>query len=224
MIFGKGEDNLSAKLKESDVVSISEKYASGASIKDLSIEFDISKSAIRQVLLGATWKDVYRRIFNKREIEPEGPYYPSKLSYDDVLDIADMYSNGDSIGYIAHKFGVSNTTISKILKGKSYKHIPREIFSIGHKKKLTEDQIESMNARYISGDTQAVLSEQYNVSVNAINKHLKSNDFIPYTRLEKKYIPSLLQYYKDGYTYKQIAEMYGVSARLVAEYIKNQRD
>ena len=224
MIFGKGEDNLSAKLREADVVSISEKYAEGASIKDLSTEFGVSKATIKKALLGATWKDVDRRIFNKREIEAEEPYYPSKLYYNDVLDIVNMYSNGDSIGYIAQKFGVSNQTISKILKGQSYKHIPREIFCIGHKKKLTEDQIESIKARYMSGETQTKLAKEHNISVNAISKYIKDNGLIPYTRLEKKYIPSIIQYYKDGYTYKQIAKMYGVSARLIAEYINSQPD
>lgn len=62
--------------------------------------------------------DNYRTRDNKGEKHPK-----SKLSKSDVIEILNLIENGTSQNAIATKFGVSNSTISAIRKGKTWTHL-----------------------------------------------------------------------------------------------------
>jgi len=68
-----GESSHFAKLEESDVLSITERFGSGDSIKELALSFGVVEESIRNILLGKTWPGLSRTTFLPHQVSTR-PY------------------------------------------------------------------------------------------------------------------------------------------------------
>jgi hypothetical protein len=82
--------------------------------------FRVTDSVIREIALGRSWKHVPGGFGGTKS-------FRSKLSDEDVLNIRRRYRLGEIQEAIASDFGISRTSVSMIVNGKSWKHLPMEI-------------------------------------------------------------------------------------------------
>jgi group I intron endonuclease len=89
----KGEKNSSAKLNKNDIQSIHIIYSRGISYKQLSLEFGVCPTQIKNIVSGKAWKHIkpiYMTGF--RRVHVEGEEIPDVLvdpSYDKIMELVD---------------------------------------------------------------------------------------------------------------------------------------
>jgi transcriptional regulator with XRE-family HTH domain len=104
------------KINRGGVATIHDKYAQGASIDELALEFGVSAMTIWSILKGdgyQDWQPKERAVLRSRK-------GARKLTREAVASILDKYVMGASIDELALEFGVSTSTVSSILRGESY--------------------------------------------------------------------------------------------------------
>lgn len=119
-IFG-SKSHLS-KLTEDDIPTIFSMYHDGISINNIARYFNISGSAIQNVIARKNWKESSHSI-ESREVEKNK--YCQKLTDNDIPLILSMCDAGEKYTAIAKHFNVTRHTISLIIKGKIWTHISR---------------------------------------------------------------------------------------------------
>lgn len=119
-----GELAASAKLKESDVLEIRRRMASGESSSRLTLEYGISSAQMSGIRTGRKWKHLLHATC--------GPLAPirngsnkrgSKLTDEDVMLIHKLLSSGAKVVSLTERFGVGESTIYSIRHGRKWKHL-----------------------------------------------------------------------------------------------------
>jgi hypothetical protein len=101
----------------------------------------------------------------------------AKLCEEDILPICELYDWGDTIKDIAEMYGVSANVIGTVVRGKSWRHIPREPRP-GRKRstpcrwapaaKLRPDDVREIRRRYAAGESCGQIAEDYPVDPSSI--------------------------------------------------------
>lgn len=122
----KGENNYNSILSDIKVLEIRKKFSLGQySQKELSNIFKISQSLIRSVLNYDTWKHIPSFMDEiKKNIPNFGKISKSGLTDLQVKEIRYLFSTKqNNITELSKKYGICNSSISKIVKGITWKHI-----------------------------------------------------------------------------------------------------
>lgn len=123
----------------------------------------------------------------------------SKLKESDIDTICQAYSHGDSSKKIAKSFGVLPNVIMCIINGKTWNHVPRQVFARSvrasalkgecqPRSKLNEAKILEIRQLYASGKSAYALAKLYGVTDTVISKIIKKlawkhvPDFIPHCK------------------------------------------
>lgn len=93
------------------------KHHAGMSIADLNREYGLSRWAIKQLLLGRTYRDAGGQIGIFKHTRIAAPKRIPKLTQTQKDEIRAQVANGVSQGYLHRKYGVSRAYISRIVKG-----------------------------------------------------------------------------------------------------------
>lgn len=97
-------------------------YATGKyKIKDLADIFELSVTAIHNILTNKSWKDKKYKTQKNKSVARKNIMSASKLAYGEIKKIIKMYKNGYTQKYIAKNYKVSAATISGIINGKTWK-------------------------------------------------------------------------------------------------------
>lgn len=125
-----GEKHPRAKLTEKLVLEIREKWANGMRIPVLAREYSIGETTLYHIVHGETWRHLpttERRSLLPPTI-PKRPHMVGKsfvkLTDDEVMSIRERWANGAPIKLLAREAGLSYNTISHIVKGKTWPHLP----------------------------------------------------------------------------------------------------
>lgn len=118
----KSENHPRAKMTNKEVLSIRSRYIKGETIdqiwKDYKDRYS-SKETFKRIILGYTYKDV-GNIPNSEQIR----HTNAKLTDVQIKQIRSEYEKGKiSQATLGKKFGVSTTTIARIIKKETYKHV-----------------------------------------------------------------------------------------------------
>lgn len=107
------------------------------------------------------------------------PHHSSKLTAQQVAEIRARHAAGEcGAPTLALEYGVSTTTVTKILQGRKWAFTadadlvearPRLGFR-GGKPQLTEDAVRAIRSRYAQGEHKRALAREYDVSVNTIER------------------------------------------------------
>lgn len=121
-----GEKHKQAKLTEADVSEIIRLIEDGVSGSKISKQFGISKGNVSMIAQGRTWVHLERKKPTSVDRTQRGESRADALLDDtkvrQILRLSGKVLQID----IAKKFGVSPSTIRKIQKNKSWRHIPRD--------------------------------------------------------------------------------------------------
>jgi len=109
-----------------------------------------------------------------REANRHGSRNPnSKLTPEQVAEIRQRYSEGESQGVLAREFGVIQPHVSRIVRGESWTGEPGRTVAlpviepavrINHSRRLSDDQVSEIRRRYASGERQVPLASEFGVS------------------------------------------------------------
>lgn len=118
----RGEAHHSAKLSEADVLAIRARSLSGETMLKLSKEYRVDHATVRRIVTGHTWKHL------PANIAPDGlRRYTTKLTEADVREIRRLYAlGGQTIFQLGERFGVSFSSISRIILRKNWAHVKDE--------------------------------------------------------------------------------------------------
>lgn len=193
----------SAKLKLTDVNEIREKYFSGNySSKILAKEYNITNQNILSIIKNKTWKIEYTDEM-KKKLDNSIKYniehhscnrknsYSLKLNWEIISEIRKAYFNGNiSSKMLAVKYGISSTTVIKIIHNRIWKiEYTEEMYNkikeitknngkiltthCGEESKLSKITWKiafEIREKYFSGNyTQTKLSKEYNLTRSIIN-------------------------------------------------------
>jgi len=138
----------------------------------------------------------------------------SKLTRKEVADIRRAYMEGMSQSEIARDFGVTQTNVGLIVRGKSWQHIDRPYSDDAYHKrvsachfgtrngraKLTERDVINIRHLYTKGATQRDLAEMFGITRTQISATLRGKAWahipLPYTM--KQYRDIAERHYREG--------------------------
>jgi len=120
-----GESHGNVHLTRREVLQIREMHFSGLSISKIANGFGVGRNTIHNIVTGRTWASVGGPTVKRRSREElKGEGNPSaKLTKNAVVQIREKYSAGATAWELAGKFGVTETTIYDIVKGRTWRHI-----------------------------------------------------------------------------------------------------
>lgn len=100
------------------------------------------------------------------------------LVEDDILQIKELIKLGMHLSEIAKKFNVSYSIISKIKRGKSWKHVGEDLSYLKYQNsiRLTEDEVKEIKLLLNSGMKQKEIAKKFGVSASTICV-IKKNKF-----------------------------------------------
>lgn len=127
--FSNGEEHPNSKLHSDEVRTIRRRYAAGGegnTIRELGKEFYITKSTIRAIVYGLSWKhipfDGLDPVIEDRRCGEH--HHSSKLTESDVRTIRARYKKSccyNGGGALAKEFGCSFSTIIRIVNYQTWK-------------------------------------------------------------------------------------------------------
>lgn len=97
----------------------------------------------------------------------------ARLTDEIVLEARRLARNGTPRADIARQFNLASSTVSNIISGRSWSHLPGAMPN--SKSKLTPDTVRAIRKAAADGATWASLSRKYNVSVDAIRQAAQRN-------------------------------------------------
>jgi Mor family transcriptional regulator len=111
-----------AKLTASQVTEARQRVGAGESCEVMAAEFGVQPVVLRKAVYGHTWQEV------PGSLEPPGTPRgerngASKLTEKEVLDILQRVAAGESQGAMARKYGLSRSTVSRIVNGERWAHL-----------------------------------------------------------------------------------------------------
>jgi len=124
----KGEKNPASKLTVFEVLRIRRIYAKrGKNTYELSKQYNVSQILISQIIRGVSWKHV------------GGPLKQStpgkRLTNKEVIEMRELYQKGSNTHELAIKFDRYDSTIERVVFGKTHKNLSGPIALIKRKEK-----------------------------------------------------------------------------------------
>lgn len=113
--YGIGSKHSQAKFTEDQVLEIRRLRASGVSPKELAEAYGVTRVNICELSRGRSWKHLPEKFVPtpRKSLDPKA-----------VQEIRDCRRKGETLRAIGAKFGICNTTVKKLVDGKTYSHIP----------------------------------------------------------------------------------------------------
>jgi len=125
-----GERNHFHKLTKEKVLEIQKLLAGGMMQKDVAKVIGVCKATVQRINKSKTWKyligvngEHHQKSVRNQPVGEKCSY--AKLTDAIVMEIIRLYASGVSDYKISQQFGVSRRGIWGIVKGKTWKHIPR---------------------------------------------------------------------------------------------------
>jgi len=112
------EDKYNTTLSNEDVVNIKKQIMNGDSLADIARRFNQKPDTIGQIKAGRNWKNIYVEGFDKVKADKK---MANKLTMEDAREIRRMKSEGIKTGIVTKKFNISRTTLSNIVRNKTFK-------------------------------------------------------------------------------------------------------
>lgn len=110
-----------AKLNDTLVVKIRERYAAGESSLALALEYGVSKPVILKAVTGISWKHVGGPITHRSHERYWQRKHAARLSEDQVREIRRRYKQGGiSQTSLGKEHGVTNCAIYSIVRGRTW--------------------------------------------------------------------------------------------------------
>jgi hypothetical protein len=111
----------------------------------------------------------------------------SDLTSEDVLNIVEMYKTGISQKSIGKKYNKSQVQIGRILLGKSFTHIQREVFrsltpnrsGVGKPHKMTEENVSQLRSMHKAGISKRKLSKLFGLNSKTVSDIISGNIWKP---------------------------------------------
>lgn len=110
---------MNMKLSATTAQAILDRVAAGEPQKNLAVEFEVSPSAISNLVAGKSWPSL------ARPAKAPPPRHGSKLTVTDIQAILRRLMGGEKPYTVALDYGVSRQAIANIQKGKSWGTVPR---------------------------------------------------------------------------------------------------
>jgi len=107
----KGTRSWNARLIESDILKIREMYSNGIPQKDLAVLFDMNSGTISSIIRGKSWRHI-----PGGKIKPKRP----SLTKEQAEQIRHLAQAGTKRVDLANQFGVTYSTIKRIISGRSH--------------------------------------------------------------------------------------------------------
>lgn len=161
----KGEKHHKAVLtKEKVLLLVEMKRTGNYSQQQLADYFGISKSAVKSILNGNSWREVTGIVKGEFKTEP-------KLTPEKVLEIVRLYNTGKyTHKQLADMFNIDKSSVSRILSGESWSHVTG-IVKKEKKPVLTKEDVLKMVEMYNSGKyTKKELESIFNVSRATVSR------------------------------------------------------
>ncbi len=124
--YPKGITPTNAILDEEKVREIVDFYRAGWLVGDIAHEYGVAPDTIRNIMRGIAWRRVTGGPVGRKRVSTG-----SILAESEITEIHRMASTGMTQSDIAREFGVTQCTISCILRGKTWKHIVRKPINRG---------------------------------------------------------------------------------------------
>lgn len=164
-----------AKLDETTVKLVRERYRAGESFKSLLDDLGVSKGTLSQLLVGKTWKHVPGAITKEERYD-----LTCKLNGAEVEEARNAYANGETQTSIAARYGVSAASIWKIIHGGQADHIgsavPMEDYKALGKSSarahFSDQECIELQEAYRLGKSQRTLAREYGVSQSMVQRAL----------------------------------------------------
>lgn len=120
-----GEANGQAKMTIGEIASIKKRLASGESWIAIAESLGVDRRYVHEIQTGRRWASVQVEGFTpKIPTDQRGSKHPhAKLTESDVLAIRMAVSEGKSIGCLAKNYGITKSTVSRIVNRKGWNHV-----------------------------------------------------------------------------------------------------
>ena len=119
-----GEDNYMAKLNDSSILEIKEKYLKGFTRTQLAKNYNCSRTLISLIIDNKIWKHTIQIIKRKDDINYGENHPGAILNEDKVKQIRSLFKSGMFLQtQLAEMFNVSKYTIFDVVNRRSWKHI-----------------------------------------------------------------------------------------------------
>jgi len=115
----RGENAGNAHLTEDEVRLIAAAQGTQTAV---AARFGVSRTAIKDIWRGATWRHLGLPVRARRTNAP--PFRASALTERIVTEARCRAANGETVGGIARDLGVNVSTLVKAVSGYSWKHLP----------------------------------------------------------------------------------------------------
>ena len=132
------------KITGGDAAIIRCRYAEGGiTHREIAEEYGLARAHVSAIIKGLHWAD------NGGDVCAEDLH--RKLTRDEVIEIREKYANRRvTQRELGRQFGVNPTTISCIVRGKTWKNESGE-YSVDNKGKLTKKEVSEIRKRYACG-------------------------------------------------------------------------
>jgi uncharacterized protein (DUF433 family) len=118
----RGEGAATAKLTRRQVLEIVRRCQAGERYGTVARDFPVGKSQVARIMRGGAWAHVTG--IESGPGRPRGEDFESaKLTRTDVLEIVRRYDAGETQMSIARDFPVSQSAVSKIVRGENWGHV-----------------------------------------------------------------------------------------------------
>ena len=115
----RGEEHSTAKLTDIQVIEIRQKYAEGATFRDLEKEYAVNLSTLHALVTGKTWK----HLPTPNRVPRMKYARQAKVTENEVREIRRLYSEGASLVDLGRQFSLSPSTVHPLVHGKTWKHV-----------------------------------------------------------------------------------------------------
>lgn len=117
LVSHEGENHPASQLTQEDVDEIRERVENGESQYEIADEFGISQPTVSQLVIGLIWGHTLPDEWEWESKPKDGENNPNaKLTEDDVREIRERVSDGETQGDVAEDYPVSPTAVSKIVR------------------------------------------------------------------------------------------------------------
>lgn len=121
----RGSTNGQAKLTESDIPMIVELYNGGLTQVEIGRRYGVDYYTIGKILRGLDWKHVPRAETMEMDNQVRGSRsHLAVLNEADIPRIRQLRKEGLLLRQIAEQYGITETTVSNIATGRTWKHLP----------------------------------------------------------------------------------------------------
>lgn len=171
---------------------------------------------------GTAQQNMLDAIGRKRLNPARGEWSPhAKLTEVKVLELREARANGEQVGALAKRYGVSKTVTSLIIRGLLWKHVGGPIQGKSTTAKLSRVQEAQLVREYQAGVLSGILCDKFNITRGTVNNILKRYGVSSRSPgrppgLSTKGVAQVRKMYtQQKMSMTAIAEQFGVSATAV---------